>query len=88
MSAVEVDTYLEPQLALEFDNPIHTHIIDRGDDKRTAAAIVLEARVMGTPVTALCGHTWVPSRDPQKYPVCPKCMEILEFAMDFRGIGS
>ena len=35
-----------------------------------------EAMVMGTPVTALCGKVWVPSRDPQRFPVCPTCKEI------------
>ncbi|HSI94187.1 MAG TPA: DUF3039 domain-containing protein [Jiangellaceae bacterium] len=25
---------------------------------------------------ALCGKVWVPSRDPEKYPVCPRCKEI------------
>jgi hypothetical protein len=39
-----------------------------------------EALVTGTPVTALCGKTWVPSRDPKKYPVCPTCKEIVERA--------
>jgi hypothetical protein len=33
---------------------------------------------MGTPVVALCGKVWVPSRDPQKYPVCPACKEVWE----------
>ena len=37
-----------------------------------------EAMVMGTPVVALCGKVWVPSRDPQKYAVCPACKEIWE----------
>jgi hypothetical protein len=37
-----------------------------------------EAMVMGTPVVALCGKVWVPSRDPQKYPVCPECKEVWE----------
>src|SRR4051812_23324130 len=37
---------------------------------------VMEAMVMGTPVTALCGKVWVPSRDPQRFPVCPTCKEI------------
>ena len=32
--------------------------------------------VEGTPVVALCGKVWVPSRDPQRYPVCPECKEI------------
>jgi hypothetical protein len=35
-----------------------------------------EAMVLGTPIRALCGKVWVPSRDPQKYPVCPTCKEI------------
>ena len=33
---------------------------------------------MGTPIVALCGKVWVPSRDPQRYPVCPACKEIWE----------
>jgi hypothetical protein len=37
-----------------------------------------DAMVTGTPITALCGKVWVPSRDPQKYPVCPTCKEIWE----------
>lgn len=76
----------ETEIVTENDSPIYTHIIDRGDDERPAEAIVLEARVNGTPLTALCGHVWVPSRDPQKYPICQKCVEIFEFAKDFRGV--
>ena len=37
---------------------------------------LMEAMVNGTPVIALCGKVWVPSRDPQRYPVCPQCKEI------------
>jgi hypothetical protein len=37
---------------------------------------LMEAMVNGTPVVALCGKVWVPSRDPQRYPVCPTCKEI------------
>ena len=70
----------------ELEDPICTHIIDRGDDPRPADAIVLEARVNGTYLTALCGHKFIPSRDPIKHPPCEKCMEIFEFARDFRGV--
>jgi len=35
-----------------------------------------KARLTGTPVVALCGKVWVPSRNPDKYPVCPECKEI------------
>jgi len=38
----------------------------------------MAAMVEGTPVVALCGKVWVPSRDPQRYPVCPECKEIWE----------
>jgi hypothetical protein len=37
-----------------------------------------DALVYGTPVIALCGKKWVPSRDPKKFPVCPECKEIYE----------
>jgi len=39
---------------------------------------VTEAIINGTPVTALCGHTWVPSRDPKKYPVCETCKDVYD----------
>jgi hypothetical protein len=34
--------------------------------------------VFGEEVTALCGKRWVPSRDPQRFPVCPTCKEVLD----------
>ena len=34
---------------------------------------LLASRVTGMVVTALCGKTWVPWRDPKKYPLCPAC---------------
>jgi hypothetical protein len=53
---------------------------DEGDHERFSHYApkdkVMEAMVMGTPVTALCGKTWVPSRSPEKFPVCPECKEI------------
>jgi hypothetical protein len=39
---------------------------------------IVESAVMGNAVEALCGKVWVPSRDPQKFPVCPSCQEIYE----------
>ncbi|MDO9378696.1 MAG: DUF3039 domain-containing protein [Nocardioidaceae bacterium] len=38
-------------------------------------AKLTEAMIEGTPVVALCGKVWVPSRDPQRFPVCPECKE-------------
>ncbi len=57
-------------------------VTDDGDHERFSHYVpkgkLTEAMVMGTPVTALCGKVWVPSRDPQKYPVCPTCKELWE----------
>ena len=52
------------------DHERFSHYVDK--DKLT------EAMVMGTPVVALCGKVWVPSRSPEQYPVCPDCKEVWE----------
>ena len=43
---------------------------------------------MGTPVVALCGKVWVPSRAPEKFPVCPECKEVWESLKDDAGADS
>lgn len=45
-----------------------------------------EGYVFGKQVRALCGKVWVPSRDPNNFPVCPECKEIYE-GMDDSGSG-
>ena len=54
--------------------------VDEGDHERFSHYVpkdkLTEAMVMGTPVVALCGKVWVPSRDPQRFPVCPECKDI------------
>lgn len=44
-----------------------------------------EAMVMGTPVIALCGKVWTPSRDPERFPICPECKDIWESMDDDSG---
>ena len=39
---------------------------------------IVESAVTGKAVRALCGKKWIPSRDPEKYPICPACKEIYE----------
>nr|WP_232524832.1 DUF3039 domain-containing protein [Nocardioides mangrovicus] len=55
---------------------------DEGDHERFSHFVpkdrLMDAMVNGTPVVALCGKVWVPSRDPQRFPVCPECQEIWE----------
>lgn len=40
--------------------------------------LITEALINGTPVVALCGKVWVPFRNPEKYPICQICQEILD----------
>ena len=37
---------------------------------------ITESAVTGKAVRALCGKKCIPSRDPEKYPICPTCKEI------------
>ena len=67
------DTMLDREVAPTLDDGDHekfAHIV-------APASAVAEAYVTGEAVTALCGKRWVPTRDPERYPVCPTCKEIL-----------
>ena len=65
-----------PDEELRTGPPDAAHIVkaDGGD----AAAKVVEARVYGTPLEALCGVVFVPQRDPTKLPLCATCKDIYE----------
>jgi hypothetical protein len=68
------------------DGPV-AHIV-KVQPGQEATAVVLQARIEGTPIEALCGHVWVPSRDPQKLPMCQKCKDIYEMYRSFNdGLG-
>lgn len=55
---------------------------DEDNDEQLAhyaeSSEVTEGYIMGTPVIALCGKIFVPSRDPKKLRVCPICKQIVE----------
>lgn len=59
-----------------------THPTGEGDHERFSHFVpkdrLMDAMVNGTPVVALCGKVWVPSRDPERFPTCPECKEIWE----------
>ncbi|MCC5952231.1 MAG: DUF3039 domain-containing protein [Acidimicrobiia bacterium] len=65
--------------------------LEPGDHERLAHIIRksdhMKAYVMGEEVVALCGKKWVPSRDPEKFPVCPECRSMLEALSGARGGG-
>jgi Protein of unknown function (DUF3039) len=73
-----VSTQLSP--GVQTVEETRTSTTDDGDHERLSHFVekdkLTEAMVMGTPVVALCGKVWVPSRDPEKYPVCPECREV------------
>ena len=56
--------------------------VDDGDHDRFSHYVkkdeILPSTIEGTPVKALCGKVWVPTRDPKRYPVCPTCKEIMD----------
>jgi hypothetical protein len=62
--------------------------IDEGDHDRFAHYVekgkLTEALVVGTPVIALCGKVWVPSRDPERFPICPECKRLFELGPEGR----
>ncbi len=63
-----------------------TSAAEPGDHERFAHYVrkedIVESAVTGKPVIALCGKVWVPSRDPEKFPVCPECREIYDSLPD------
>lgn len=63
----------------------HIVMVPYGEPDQTPQAYVTRARVMGLPVTALCGYTWVPHKRASNLPVCAECKAIYEF--DPKGKG-
>jgi len=67
------DTSVRPDVVpVDVDDPDRekfSHIVYPAD-------AVTEAYITGATVTALCGKTWVPTRDPKRYPVCPTCKDV------------
>ena len=69
----EIDTLIDTRTPSQED-------LESGDHERFAHYVrkekIVESAVSGKPVTALCGKKWIPSRDPNKFPICPTCKEI------------
>ncbi|MDF2442257.1 MAG: hypothetical protein JWR01_460 [Subtercola sp.] len=66
----------------ELEELLEAEQFDPGDHDRFSHYVqkekILESALSGAPVKALCGKTWVPGRDPDKFPVCPTCKDIYE----------
>jgi len=72
-----VETIPETDHVPQPGEPKAAHIV-KTEPGESAAAKVLEARIYGTPLEALCGHVWIPSRDPKQLPLCEECKSIYE----------
>ena len=53
---------------VEFEEPTVSHLITKED--------YMNGYVNGVVIMALCGHKFIPTRDPDKLPLCQKCAEI------------
>jgi len=51
------------------DHDRFAHYVRKGD--------IVRSNVEGVEVVALCGKKWIPNRDPDRYPICPTCKEIM-----------
>jgi len=72
-----IETIPDVDPDLETAEPVAAHIV-KTEPGESAAAKVLEARIYGTPLEALCGHVWIPSRDPKQLPLCEACKNIYD----------
>jgi hypothetical protein len=82
LQTMPATTVPETEHVTETGEPVAAHIV-KTQPGESAAAKVLEARINGTPLEALCGHVWVPSRDPQQLPLCQACKGIYDMYRGF-----
>lgn len=64
------------------DDKVVTDHFEPGDAEKFSHYVkkekILESAITGLPVRALCGKMWTPSRDTEKFPVCPECKDVYE----------
>lgn len=73
------DLHIDPNITdpnLKEEDPDEAHIVgplytDTG--KISGATRITEAIFEGTPIEALCGYIWIPSKDPFPLPLCKAC---------------
>jgi len=68
MSETDTDVRVDPTLT-DGDHERFAHIVRRTE--------LTDAMVFGKEITALCGKRWIPTRDPERFPVCPACRDAL-----------
>lgn len=85
----ETTTEPAPGGAATIEREHQAQLSEPGDHERFAHYVdknkIMESALDGGAVVALCGKVWTPSRDPEKFPICPECKEIYE---ELTGGGS
>lgn len=69
MTSIDIEQQTTPVTTDEGDHERFAHIV-------TPPSEVTRAMVTGSPCVALCGKAWVPSRNPDRFPVCQTCIEV------------
>ena len=66
----------------ELEKLLNDELVEEGDHERFSHYApkdkIVQSAVTGKPIRALCGKLWTPSRNPDKFPVCPTCKEVYE----------
>jgi len=75
-TAPDQDERVDPIVQEPGDRERFAHYIVDESGRGMAAAQAMQAMFDGTPVRALCGKVWVPTRDPKRFPVCPTCEDV------------
>lgn len=72
------------EVNLEEENTVSHIVGPKYDDGGVVQGrtLIMHAMIYGTPVTALCGFTWIPSKNPENFPVCQACVAISKRASD------
>lgn len=52
------------------DHDLFSHYVNKED--------IVASALNRTPVRAVCGKVWTPSKSPEKLPICPECKDVYE----------
>ena len=84
VAPTETDTSIDEAFRSILDNEdqVKDQDSDAGDHDRHSHYVrkedIIQSSMTGAPVFALCGKKWTPSKNPEKYPVCPECKGVYE----------
>ncbi len=79
MTTATLDPITIQNVETKSEDGKYAHIVYLPEnEKLTVHAYILEARINGFEVEALCGYRWIPQRDPKSLPLCSKCLEIYQ----------